>query len=422
MSEVSVVIDGIIGREILDSRGNPTVEVEVHLSSGEFGIARVPSGASTGSHEAMELRDGDPKRYGGKGTLKAVSNVEKIGKALIGVSAFNQEEVDSHILQLDPSERKENLGANAMLGVSLAVAHAAAVKKYPKSQSLFRHIQDQLDSEVSSKSLPIPLMNVINGGAHSNNALDIQEFMIVPEGAKDFREALRYGAETYHALGNLLKEKQLSTGVGDEGGFAPNLSSSEEALELMVEAIKQAGYKPGKDISLALDVAAGELFSDGKYELEGKSLNSDEMIEFLKNLADKFPLISIEDGMGEDDWEGWKNLTKELGNNVQLVGDDLFVTNLERLQRGIDEHSANAILIKPNQIGTLTETLKAIKLAQENNFTTVMSHRSGETIDTTISDLAVASNCKYIKAGAPARSDRVAKYNRLLQISEEIKK
>lgn len=409
-------IKAVIGREILDSRGNPTVEVEVHLESGHVGLARVPSGASTGSHEALELRDGDPKRYRGKGTQKAVANVGKIGEALIGQSVLDQKEIDAQILGMDTSIRKETLGANATLGVSLAVAHSAASAK---GESLFRHLN--VGSEPTMDSLPTPLMNVINGGAHSDNPLDIQEFMIVPRGAPNFTEALRYGAEIYHALGDLLKRNQLSTDVGDEGGFAPNLASSEKALELMIQAIELAGFKPEKDIALALDVAAGELFADGKYGIEGKSLNADEMIAFLKNLVDNFPLISIEDGMGEDDWEGWTNLTSELGDRVQLVGDDLFVTNLERLQKGIDTAAANAILIKPNQIGTLTETLQAVALGKENGFGTVMSHRSGETADTTISDLAVASNCGQIKAGAPARTDRVAKYNRLLQIEEEIR-
>lgn len=417
-------IKAVYGREILDSRGNPTVEVEVHLESGHYGLARVPSGASTGSHEALELRDGDAKRYRGKGTLKAVSNVAKIGEALVGKSVADQKEIDDLILELDTSVRKETLGANATLGVSLAVAHSAAIEK---GENLFRHLNSQYakiaqPEKITKKSLPTPLMNVINGGAHSDNPLDIQEFMIVPKGAPSFAEALRYGAETYHALGDLLKQNQLSTDVGDEGGFAPDISSSEKALELMVEAISLAGFKPGKDIALALDVAAGELFSDGKYHLEGKTLNADEMVAFFSNLADSFPLISIEDGMGEDDWEGWQNLTAELGKKIQLVGDDLFVTNLERLQKGIDEQSANAILIKPNQIGTLTETFQAIALAKASGFATVMSHRSGETQDTTISDMAVASNCGQIKAGAPARTDRVAKYNRLLQIEENIKK
>ncbi len=413
MSEVQRVL----GREILDSRGNPTVEVEVSLATGASGLARVPSGASTGSHEALELRDNDPSRYGGKGVLKAAANINgEIAEALLGASALNQKEIDDKILGLDASPKKERLGANATLGASLAVAAAAAAEK---STGLYEHIGSSLGR--SDFKMPIPLMNVINGGAHSANPLDIQEFMIVPKGAPSFREALRYGAETYHALGSLLKEKGLSTDVGDEGGFAPDISSSETALEFLVKAIELAGYVAGTDIDLALDVAAGELQQGEKYLIEGRELDFEGMSAYLSGLADSFPIFSIEDGMGEDDWQGWAKLTQDLGSKIQLVGDDLFVTSIERLQKGIDEKIANAILIKPNQIGTLSETLMAVQLAKSNKYATVMSHRSGETEDSIIADLAVAAGCEQIKAGAPARSDRVAKYNRLLKIEEEIK-
>ncbi len=412
MSEVQRVF----GREILDSRGNPTVEVEVSLATGASGLARVPSGASTGSHEALELRDNDPIRYGGKGVLKAVANINgEIAAAISGADALNQKEIDDKILALDISPRKERLGANATLGASLAVAAAAAAEK---NTGLYEHIGSSLG--FSDFKMPVPLMNVINGGAHSDNPLDIQEFMIVPKGAPSFKEALRYGAETYHALGTLLKEEGLSTDVGDEGGFAPDISSSETALEFLVNAIDLAGYVAGKDIDLALDVAAGELQQGEKYLIEGRDLDFEGMSAYLSGLADSFPIFSIEDGMGEDDWQGWAKLTQDLGSKIQLVGDDLFVTSIERLQKGIDEKIANAILIKPNQIGTLSETLMALQLAKSNEYATVMSHRSGETEDSTIADLAVAAGCEQIKAGAPARSDRVAKYNRLLKIEEEI--
>ena len=419
MSEITKVI----GREILDSRGKPTVEVEVHLASGAIGSACVPSGASTGTHEALELRDGDPNRYGGNGTLKAVENINgEIADALVGTSPLSQQEADELLLALDTTPAKSRLGANALLGVSLAIAHAGAKEK---GVGLYKHLGEQLGEQIGSSSadisdMPVPLMNVINGGAHSDNSLDIQEFMIVPQGAPSFREALRWGAETYHTLASLLKERNLSTNVGDEGGFAPNLDSSEMALELLEEAIQTAGYEPGREIALALDVAAGEFYESQKYIFEGKELDSAGVIAYLDELCSRFPLISIEDGLGEDDWEGWVELTNQLGSSVQLVGDDLFVTNLERLQRGIDEKAANAILIKPNQIGTLTETLSAVSLAKSTGYKTIMSHRSGETEDTTIADLAVAAKCDQIKTGAPARSDRVAKYNRLLRIEEEL--
>ena len=409
MSEISL----IWAREVLDSRGNPTVEVEVVLTSGIKGSAMVPSGASTGTHEAAELRDKDTGRYGGKGTLLAVENVnQKIFKSLKGSSVLDQTALDAQLIELDGTPQKESLGANAILGVSLASAKAAAACQ---NMELFEYLGGE-----QAVLLPVPLMNVINGGAHADNSLDIQEFMVIPHGAPSFKEALRYGTEIYHTLGGLLEEKGLSTGIGDEGGFAPNLKTNKEALELLVKAISMAGYVPGEDISLGLDVAAGELEKDSMYELSGEGLKftPKDMADYLTDLAENFPLISIEDGMGEDDWDGWQLLTAELSKKVQLVGDDLFVTNPERLQRGIDQKIANSILIKPNQIGTLTETLQTIELASQAGYSSVVSHRSGETSDSTISDLAVSVNSGQIKAGAPARSDRVAKYNRLLKIEE----
>ena len=402
-------------REILDSRGNPTIEVEVHLDSGAFGRAAVPSGASTGTHEALELRDKDPKRYLGKGVLKAVENVnEIIGPEIIGLESTAQAEIDKLLIELDGTENKSRLGANAILGVSMAIANASAQEA---SLPLYAYL-----GGVGAKILPVPMMNVINGGVHADNKLDPQEFMIVPLGAPTFAEALRYGAETYHTLKKVLKEKGHNTAVGDEGGFAPNVSSAKEALSLMVEAIEKAGYRPGEDIALALDPAASEFYKDGKYVLEGegKTLSSEEMVAYWKALVEEFPIVSIEDGLAEDDWEGWKILNRELGGKIQLVGDDIFVTNIKRLARGIEENMANAILIKLNQIGTVSETLDAIRLAHTSGWRAVVSHRSGETEDTFIADLAVAMNTGQIKTGAPCRSERVAKYNQLLRIEEDL--
>ncbi|MCL5291717.1 MAG: phosphopyruvate hydratase [Actinobacteria bacterium] len=407
------IITQIIGREILDSRGNPTVEVDVLTDSGAWGRAAVPSGASTGVHEALELRDGDPGRYGGKGVTKAVANAnDLIAPEIIGMDVLDQRGVDSAMLSLDGTENKRRLGANAVLGVSLAVAKAAA--SYA-DLPLFKYI-----GGVSAFTLPIPLMNIVNGGVHADNNVDIQEFMIAPVGAYSFREALRMGAETYHALKKVLHAKKLSTSIGDEGGFAPNLGSNEEALQIIVSAIEEAGYVPGRDVVLALDVAASELFEKGNYVLggEGRTLSPGELIDFYSALVEKYPIISIEDGMAQDDWDGWKALTDRLGERVQLVGDDLFVTNVKRLRAGIETGTANSILIKVNQIGTLSETLDAIELAKRARYTNVISHRSGETEDSTIADLAVAVNAGQIKTGAPARTDRVAKYNQLLRIEE----
>ena len=405
-------ISHVAAREVLDSRGNPTVEVDVTLASGATGRAIVPSGASTGAHEATELRDGGT-RFKGKGVLNAVANVNsEISTALVGIDASNQSAIDNTLCELDGTLNKSRLGANAILGASLATAHAsAAERKLP----LFTAIGGD-DACV----LPVPMMNVLNGGVHADNNVDLQEFMIMPIGASSFSEGLRWGVETYHTLKSLLHDRKLATAVGDEGGFAPNLASNEDAIAILVDAIEAAGFKPGIDIAIALDPAMSELFRDGKYHLagEGQVFTSDQLVAWWTTLVNKYPIVSIEDGMAEDDWAGWSSLTKALGSRVQLVGDDLFVTNVKRLQRGIDEHIANSVLIKVNQIGTLTETLNTISLARNNQYTSVMSHRSGETEDATIADLAVATNCGQIKTGAPARSDRVAKYNQLLRIEQ----
>lgn len=413
---MSGILD-INAREVLDSRGNPTIEVEVVTESGVVGRAMVPSGASTGVHEALELRDGDKTRFGGKGVQNAVENViDEIAPELIGWPIDCQTEIDEFLINYDGTKNKEKLGANAILGVSLAVARAAASEL---GIPLYKYI-----GGVNAKVLPAPMMNILNGGAHADNNVDIQEFMIIPTGAICFAEALRMGSEVYHTLKSVLKEKGLSTGVGDEGGFAPNLSSNEEALKVIVEAIEKAGYKPGKDINLGIDAASTEFYDEksGKYNLksESKSLTAEEMVSYYADLVDRYPLISIEDGLAEDDWEGWKLLTEKLGGRIQLVGDDLFVTNTERLARGIDENISNSILIKLNQIGTLTETIDAVEMAKEAGYTAVISHRSGETEDAFIADLAVALNAGQIKTGAPARTDRVAKYNQLLRIEEEL--
>ena len=408
-------IKSIKGREILDSRGNPTVEVEVELECGVVGRASVPSGASTGEHEALELRDGDKKRYGGKGVLKAVENVNKvIAPALVGYSALEQRAIDHKMLALDGTKTKSNLGANAILGVSLAVAKAAA--EY-LDIPLYRYI-----GGVNTYVMPVPMMNIINGGSHSDAPIAFQEFMIRPVGAPSFREGLRMGAEVFHALKKVLHDRGLSTAVGDEGGFAPNLQSAEEALSFIVKSIKDAGFVPGEDVVLAIDAASSEFYENGKYEMkgEGKSYTSAQMVEFYKDLCAKFPIFSIEDGMAEDDWEGWKMLTDALGDKIQLVGDDLFVTNPKRLAMGIEKGVANSILVKVNQIGTLTETMKAVDLAQRHKYTAVLSHRSGETEDTTIADIAVATNCGQIKTGSMSRTDRMAKYNQLIRIEEEL--
>ena len=414
-------IESVRALEVLDSRGNPTVQVEVVTEGGFSGVAMVPSGASTGSFEAVELRDGDKERYLGKGVLKAVENVnEVISKEIEGMNVYEQAKIDATMIKLDGTENKGKLGANAMLGVSLAVAKAAAASL---GMSLYNYI-----GGVNAKELPVPMMNIMNGGKHADSSLSVQEFMIMPVGAKTFSECMRMGVEVYHNLKKVLKAKGYSTGVGDEGGFAPNLGSEEEAVELIIEAIKQAGYKPGEDVCLALDVAATEMFDeakkigkDGYYFWKTKIFKTkEEMIDYISYLCEKYPIISIEDGLAEEDWESWKKLTQMLGNKVQLVGDDLFVTNKSRLRRGIDKEVANAILIKPNQIGTLTETLSTIKMAKQNGYRTVISHRSGETEDTTIADIAVAVNAGQIKTGAPCRTDRVAKYNRLLKIESEL--
>jgi enolase len=407
-------IDVVVGREVLDSRGNPTVEVEVVLDSGATGRAIVPSGASTGEHEAVELRDGGD-RFGGKGVSGAVANVNgEIADAIEGLDALDQRLIDLDLVDLDGTDNKSRLGANAILGTSLAVARAAAEEF---GLSLFRHVGGP-----NAHVLPVPMMNVINGGAHADNTIDMQEFMIVPVGAASFSEALRWGVETYHVLKRLLHDRKLSTGLGDEGGFAPNLATNEDAVRMLVEAVEAAGFTPGDDIAIAMDVAASEFFEDGRYLLsgEGRELSAEEIVEYFADLVDRYPIVSIEDGCAEDDWDGWARLTRRLGERVQLVGDDLFVTNAERLSRGIDEGIANSILVKVNQIGTLTETLDTVGLATRAGYTSVMSHRSGETEDTTIADLAVATNCGQIKTGAPARSDRVAKYNQLLRIEEEL--
>ena len=405
-------IDAVIAREILDSRGNPTVEVEVLLEDGATGRAAVPSGASTGAFEAVELRDGG-KRYLGKGTRKAVAAVmDKIAPAIEVLDAADQRLVDQTMLDLDATPNKAKLGANAILGVSLAVAHASAESA---GLPLYKYVGGP-----NAHLLPVPMMNILNGGAHADTNVDIQEFMIAPIGAATFREALQQGAEVYHALKAVLKKKGLATGVGDEGGFAPELGSNREALDLIAEAIKSAGFKLGKDIALALDVAASEFHSGGKYTFEGKKLTAAAMTEYYAELVDAYPIVSIEDPLNEEDWKGWKTITDQLGDKTQLVGDDLFVTNVERLQRGIDGGQGNALLVKVNQIGSLTETLDSVELAHRNGFRSMMSHRSGETEDVTIADLAVATNCGQIKTGAPARSERVAKYNQLLRIEEEL--
>ena len=405
-------IKSIKAREILDSRGNPTVEVDVELADGSMGRAAVPSGASTGAFEAVELRDGG-ERYLGKGVLSAISNIQKeIAPKLVGADPFAQRAIDKLMIDLDGTANKSKLGANAILGVSLAVARAASnSKKLP----LYRFIGGE-----SAELLPVPMMNILNGGAHADTNVDIQEFMIAPIGAKNFKEALRWGAEVYHALKSVLKKRGLATSIGDEGGFAPNLESNRAALDLIVEAITKAGYKLGSDIALAMDVAATEFYKDGSYEFEGSKLSAQEMISYYKGLVDSYPLVSIEDPLAEDDWDGWQSITEVLGERVQLVGDDLFVTNPERLSRGISTKTANALLVKVNQIGSLTETLDAVDMAHKAGYRSMMSHRSGETEDTTIADLAVATSAGQIKTGAPARSERVAKYNQLLRIEEEL--
>jgi enolase len=403
-------IRDVHARQILDSRGNPTLEVDVRLESGALGRAAVPSGASTGAHEAVELRDGGDA-YGGKAVTKAVANANgEIADAVRGLDAADQEAVDRRLIELDGTPNKGRLGANAILGVSLAVAKATAAER---GVSLFRSLGGD-----GARTLPVPMMNVINGGAHAQNSIDLQEFMVVPAGAETFADALRIGAETFHSLKNVLHERGLATGVGDEGGFAPDLASSEEAIEAVLEAAERVGHRDR--VAIALDPAASEFFRDGAYRFEGREADGAAMADFYAGLAGKFPLVSIEDGVAEDDWDAWKTLTERLGERVQLVGDDLFVTNPGRLQRGIDEHVGNAILIKVNQIGTLTETLETFELARENGYAAVMSHRSGETEDTTIADLAVATNVGQIKTGAPSRTDRVAKYNQLLRIEEEL--
>ena len=409
------MITEVYAREILDSRGNPTIEVEVCLEDGSVGRAAVPSGASTGAHEAVELRDDDKNRYLGKGVTKAVDNVnDVIAEALIGLEATRQVEIDEMLIRLDGTPNKGKLGANAILGVSMAVAKAAAASV---GLPLYLYL-----GGVYAQELPVPMMNILNGGQHADNNVDIQEFMIMPVGAASFSEALRMNAEIYHGLKALLNAKGPATGLGDEGGFAPNLKSNEEAIEVILEAVKKAGYKPGEDIMIALDVAASEFYKDGKYQMEGEGLvkTSNQMVDYLAALCEKYPIVSIEDGLAEDDWKGWKALTKKLGTKVQLVGDDLFVTNEERLLEGIKNDTANAILIKVNQIGTLTETFNAIETAKRAGYTCIISHRSGETEDTTLADIAVAVNAGQIKTGAPARTDRVAKYNQLLRIEEDL--
>ncbi|MBK8349619.1 MAG: phosphopyruvate hydratase [Saprospiraceae bacterium] len=414
---MSVIVD-IRAREILDSRGNPTVEVEVLTENGILGRAAVPSGASTGKHEAVELRDNEKTRYLGKGVLNACNNVDdKIREALLGEDVFEQRYIDDIMLELDGTENKSNLGANAILGVSLAVAKAAAEES---GQSLYRYI-----GGVNAHIMPVPMMNILNGGSHADNSIDFQEFMIMPLGADIFSEGLRMGVEVFHHLKSVLKSKGYSTNVGDEGGFAPNIKSNEEAIEIVLKAIESAGYRPGIDIMIAMDAAASEFYNEKEkvyhfHKSGGKKLSSDEMVDYWAGWVNKYPIFSIEDGLHEDDWASWSKLTKALGNQVQLVGDDLFVTNTKRLQRGIEEEAANSILVKVNQIGSLTETIDAVNLATRNGFTSVMSHRSGETEDTTIADLAVALNTGQIKTGSASRSDRIAKYNQLLRIEEEL--
>ena len=407
-------IENINAREVLDSRGNPTVEAEVYLDSGYMGRAIVPSGASTGSHEALELRDGD-KRYGGKGVMKAVANVnDKIAPALAGMDASQQGVIDAAMLELDGTPNKSGLGGNAILAVSLATARAAAAEL---DIPLYRYL-----GGANARTLPLPMMNLINGGAHADNSVDFQEFMVMPIGAPSFREALRYGAETFHSLKKVLTGRGYNTNVGDEGGFAPDLKSNEEALQVLIEAIEKAGYEPGKDIAIALDPAVTELYKDGQYHLEseGRTLSSEALVDFWADWAARYPIVSIEDCLAEDDWDGWKLITDRIGDKVQLVGDDLFVTNPERLQRGIDTGVGNAILVKVNQIGTLTESLDAIELAKRSRYGTIISHRSGESEDAFIADLAVATNAGQIKTGSASRSDRIAKYNQLLRIEDEL--
>jgi enolase len=409
------VISNVYAREVLDSRGNPTVEVEVYLESGAFGRAIVPSGASTGAYEAVELRDGDKGRYLGKGVLKAVENVnEIIAPEIIGQDALDQVGIDQKMIELDGTPNKAKLGANAILAVSMAVARAAA-------EALDVPLYTYLGG-FNAKQLPVPMMNIINGGAHADNNVDVQEFMVLPVGAANFKEALRIGAEIFHTLKSVLKEKGLNTAVGDEGGFAPNLSSNEDAILTILTAIERAGYKPGVDVFLGMDVASTEFFKDGKYHLEGegKSYTPAEWVDFLSAWVDKYPIITIEDGCSEDDWDGWKLLTEKLGGKIQLVGDDLFVTNTTRLETGIEQNIGNSILVKVNQIGTLTETFDAIEMAKRAGYTAVISHRSGESEDSTIADIAVATNAGQIKTGAPSRTDRVAKYNQLLRIEDEL--
>ncbi|MFD1710927.1 phosphopyruvate hydratase [Ottowia sp. GY511] len=412
---MSAIVD-IVGREILDSRGNPTVECDVLLESGVMGRAAVPSGASTGSREAIELRDGDKARYLGKGVLKAVEHINtEISEAVLGLDASEQAFLDKTLIDLDGTDNKSRLGANAMLAVSMAVARAAAEES---GLPLYRYF-----GGMNGNQLPVPMMNVINGGAHANNSLDLQEFMIVPVGAPSFREALRYGAEVFHALKKIIDGKGMSTAVGDEGGFAPSVDNHEAAIQLILDAISAAGYTPGQDIVLALDCAASEFYKDGQYVLEGEGglkLSAQQWVDMLATWCDKYPIISIEDGMHEGDWDGWKLLTEKLGNKVQLVGDDLFVTNTKILKEGIDKHIANSILIKINQIGTLTETFQAIEMAKRAGYTAVISHRSGETEDSTIADIAVGTNAGQIKTGSLSRSDRMAKYNQLLRIEEDL--
>ena len=406
-------IEFIQAREILDSRGNPTIEVEVELDSGASGRAAVPSGASTGAFEAVELRDGDKGRYGGKGVLTAVKNAtEVIGEEILGLEADCQRAVDQAMLELDGTDNKAKLGANAILGVSLAVAHAAAEEA---GLPLYKYVGGP-----NAHVLPVPMMNILNGGSHADSNVDIQEFMIAPIGAESFAQALEMGAAVYHELKKVLKARQLNTGLGDEGGFAPNLDSNREALDLILTAIRDAGYEPGADVALAMDVAASEFYEDGGYLFEGEKKTSEEMVDYYAELVKFYPLVSIEDPLNEEDWDGWKLMTDRLGDKIQIVGDDLFVTNVTRLQRGIDTKTANALLVKVNQIGSLTETIDAVDLAHRNGFRTMMSHRSGETEDTTIADLAVALGCGQIKTGAPARTERVAKYNQLLRIEEDL--
>ena len=414
---MSFILD-VHARQILDSRGNPTIEVDVMTESGSFGRAAVPSGASTGIHEAVELRDDDKKMYGGKGVLKAVQNVnEKIAEILVGFDATEQAAIDQAMIDLDGTENKGNLGANAILAVSMAVAKAAAEEA---SLPLYRYI-----GGTNAKTLPVPMMNIVNGGAHADNKIDFQEFMIMPVGASSFSEGLRWGTEIFHVLKSVLKKKGYSTNVGDEGGFAPNIQSNEEAIETVLEAITAAGYKTGSEIVIAMDAANSELWnaSKGKYvfhKSSGKEMSSDELVKYWESWVNQYPIVSIEDGMAEDDWDGWKNLTETIGKKCQLVGDDLFVTNVTRIQQGIDRGIANGLLVKVNQIGTVTETINAVSLAQHNGYNTIMSHRSGETEDVTIADLAVALNCGQIKTGSASRTDRIAKYNQLLRIEEEL--